>query len=395
MNSSSSIYPVTLYFSTTTLANTTNATTSVKETFVWFDLQMLASFLYVSPILGVIGLFLNILVFIVLSDAQFKETLYKYLKVEAIFIGSNLFLQTLRPIHYNRMNWLSKSYFSHFYLVYGLHWFASILEMAAVISQLCSTLDFYLLISNYHKKFKIFTVLEYYKIVGSAIFISSVLLYLYKIFDTTIACYLVAYETHMSTMYSNENSTILSNIALRHLCRDEKTEFDKTIVKKVFEMGVFILRDFVLLLCLMALNVLIYFRVKQSMANKKSVLKYMLKNREKEESTIQSEQITKGVNLVQKKQSKNIEKTRQKATLMVIFNGLNYFFGRTPILIFFIWNNTFEWSDSLLLCLQIAVLAVYLSYTIKFFLYYYSNNKFRKTFKKKAFELLYFFHKSK
>jgi hypothetical protein len=353
----SKIYLMSIHGSNITWTHTIGSNTT---NFIWLDIRVLPIFLYVCPILGIVGLFLNVLVFIVLSDAEFKETLYKYLKIEAMFIGTNLFVTCFRPVHYKKEDWYSKSYFSYFYLVYGLHFLASILEMAAILAQLCSTLDFYLLISNYHKRFKLFRVVKYYKTMGLAIFLFSVLLYLYQIFDKKITCYMVQYEN-----------------SLRRLCRDEPTEFSETLAKKSLEMGVFILRDFVFLLLLMALNVLIFFQVKRSMKNKKSVLKYVIHNRKEEKVAIKYDSST-------QETLKSIERTQQRATLMVFFNGLNYFFGRTPILIYFVWYNLEDWSDSLLLCLQIAVLAVYLSYTLKFFLYCYSNNKFKRSFKNKA-----------
>jgi hypothetical protein len=194
-----------------------------------------------------------------------------------------------------------------------------------------------------------------------------------QIFDKKIACYFVLFEN-----------------SKRHLCREEQTEFSQTTLKKVFEIGVFILRDFVVLLLLISLNVLIYLRVKSNIQNKKLVLNHT-ESREKED--IQSE--LKETNIARKKhnrQSKIMEKTQQRATFMVLFNGFNYLFGRIPILVFFIWNNLENWSDSLMTCLEIAVLAVYLSYTIKFFLYYLSNNRFRRSFNKKALRLIQFFH---
>lgn len=354
-------------------------TTTTTENWVWIDLQMFPIYLYISPTIAIIGVILSIFCFIILSDSEFKETLYKYLKVETIFIGVNLLLTCFRPFHYNKVNWSSKTYFSYFYLIYGLYYFASTLEMAAVVTQICSTLDFYLLISNYHQKFRVFRILAYYKLVSLAIFIVSALLYIYQFFDKTLTGYWVAFE---------END----NITIKLLYRDEATEFDKTLAKKVLEMGVFLLRDLVFLGLLIFLNVLIYLRVKQTMKNKKSVLKYMLNNREETATqTDVNNQVKSDFTKSTKKRTNNIQKTQQKTTLMVVFNGLNYIFGRTPILIYFILVNSGIRTDGVYLYNQFAVLAVYISYTIKFFLYYYSNNKFRKTFKKYCKQVVLFF----
>jgi hypothetical protein len=331
---------------------------SNSSQFILLDQRIMPIFLYVCPTLGMVGLFLNILVLVVLSDAQFKETLYRYLQIEAIFIGINLFVNCLRPIHYYKTNWLSVSRFSYIYLVYALHFLASVLEMAAILAQLCSTIDFYLLISSSHKKFKLFSVLAYHKTIGSLIILLSFLLYAYQIFDKKIACYTVAYQN-----------------TLRQVCRDERTRFSETTVKKAFEIGVFILRDLVLLMLLMSLNVLIFLRVKRSMKNKRSILNCRIKR---------GEQLAIKSNAQRKDTVKSIERTQQRTALMVLLNGLNYFMGRTPILVYFIWNNLDNWSDAMLYYLQAAVLAVYLSYTIKFFLYYKSNSKFRRSFRNKA-----------
>jgi hypothetical protein len=352
---------------------------TTTENWVWIDLQMFPIYLYISPTIGIIGVLLSILCFIILSDSEFKETLYKYLKVETIFIGVNLFLTCFRPFHYNKVDWSSKTHFSYFYLIYGLYYFASTLEMAAVITQICSTLDFYLFISNYHQKCKVFGVLAYYKIVTFVIFVVSGLLYVYQFFDKTLTGYLVAFQ---------END----NVTIKLLYRDESTEFDKTLAKKVLEMGVFLLRDLLLLGILIFLNVLIYLRVKQTMKNKKSVLKYMLNNREETATQIDANiQNKSDLTKSAKNRTNNIQKTQNKTTLMVIFNGLNYIFGRTPILIYFILINIGIRTDGVYLYNQFAVLAVYISYTIKFFFYYYSNNKFRKIFKKYCRKLFFLF----
>jgi len=315
--------------------------------YVFIDYRMEAVNLYICPMIGIIGFILNTLCCFIFSFKDFQELLYKYIKMVNLFIALNLLLASMRPIYFNKSNWFSKSYFAKFYLAYGLDFTSSILEMASIICQIYSTLTFYLLVSNLFQKYKYARFIIYYKINCFFIMLFSVLIYSYKLFTQYIYAYLVPIE---------ENNYI--ELKLHHSIL--YTEFNKSTIKKVIEICVFLLRDFILLVLLTGLEFLIYKQVKRSIQSKKSIMLAANSTR---------------------KTNKKLQNMQHRITLMVIINGINFIFGRIPILIYFVLVNLVGNSNHVMIFLNFAIVAVYTSYAVNFFIYYFCNLKFRKVFR--------------
>jgi hypothetical protein len=124
------------------------------------------------------------------------------------------------------------------------------------------------------------------------------------------------------------------------------------------------------------LNILIYFKVHDSL-NKKKKLQIAKSN--KVCSTDTTSSATKIAN--------NLNKSHEKLFIMILFGTLNYMFGRLPILINFILSNILQNNYEMLN--SFSTLSVYMAYTNTFFLYYYTNSRFSEVFRKYLAKLKY------
>ena len=335
-------------------------------------MECIVVYIYVIPLISIIGFILSILCFLIFSNKDFKETLYKYLQVESLLISINLFIQTFRPVYFYNESYFSKSLFSQAYSFYILYYFVSSLEMASFILHIMSSLDFFLLISNLTQKLSFYKKLNY-KIVSIIICLFSILIYIYILFIKEI-------RSHDVLFINAENEIISYSII--YLSYD--TEFSKTISKKVIEIAVVVLRDGIFLLTLVILNIVIYLHVRKSIMKKKKMLKQKDKDNGtmiKTEASIDDVSVSNNQTNGKKSNSeRKSSRAQYKLTIMVIIGSLNCILGRLPILTDFIVQNIIGWNDQVKLLNMYACLAVYVSYSIYFFLYMYTNKRFNKIF---------------
>jgi hypothetical protein len=334
-------------------------------------MECIVIYIYVIPIISFLGFLLSLLCFLIFLNKDFKEALYKYLKVESLLISVNLFIQIFRPVYFYNASFFSKSLFSQIYSFYFLYYIVSSLEMASFLLHVMSSLDFFLLISNLTQKLTFYKKLNY-KIVSSIICLFSILIYIYILFRKEI-------RSH-DVLFINADNDIISYTVI-YLSYD--TEFSKTIWKKVIEITVVVIRDGIFLLALVILNIIIYLHVRSSIMKKKKMLNKENGTMIKKEASIDDVSISNHPTAVNGKKSKSEKKSRRaqyKLTIMVIIGSLNCILGRLPILSDFIVQNIIGWNDQVKLLNMYACLAVYVSYSINFFLYMYTNKRFNKIF---------------
>ena len=205
-------------------------------------------FIYVIPALSLIGFVLNTICFIVFSNIDFKESLYKYLKVESIFIAVNLLMQLFRPFEacrktsLNTINWSSKSYLVQLYLFYCLNFLASVLEMTALMLHLISSFNFYILLSykpgsSFYNRLKLLEKVSYIKV--TIIFsLFSVFAFIFEIFQYD----LVGVNVILLNFNSTENENIVAYFILEN-------SFYKTTFSQFLTLFWYSFRDgFILLL---------------------------------------------------------------------------------------------------------------------------------------------------
>jgi hypothetical protein len=307
----------------------------------------------VCPSIAACGFILTIFTFVIFLSADFKEKLYKYLQVEAVLIGLDLFITTLKPMYYCSSP-IFNSYFTNYYYIIFIVYMASVLEMAIFLSRIASTYFCFILISN--NKQHCFMRISY-KLVVVIIMVFSTSIYIFQLFQYRVV--IVSEEVNTNTS-SNETSSEL---------RIEKTPFNDSRLRFVIETTVFFLRDGLNTIILIVLNFLIFLKIRQNMAKKRKMLKYDVT---KDNTSTMNTQTN---NLVKK-----TEKTINKTIIMMVVTCINCLLGRIPIFLCFVIRNFDNSNASLYFC-QFAVLAIYLSYSSYFFIYCFTNKRFVEKFK--------------
>jgi hypothetical protein len=340
-------------------------------------------YVYVGPIVGSIGLLFELICFIVLSNKEFNGTLFKYLKYQVIFEAIDLLIGVLRPIHDCKTCPISKTYYSQLHFLITIVYLASVCEMSALMCQIASVYHCLKLISI-NKQFtfsKSFLAKHLHRVIVFLIFFYSALLFSYQLLQYRII--------HKEDTDSYELV--------------DSSDFDPSLWL-VCESISFGIRDLVLLIILISLNLLLFFKVKQNIKHKIFVINFNIRHKI---STIQpfnsdfnhNNQSTDKLftingndsNYKRTKQIENetpstpvirqIEKFENRIAFMIIISSINYVLGRIPILLFFIIRN-FNKGPEMGPFLNFAVFQIYFSYSIEFFIFYFMNKRFKIVFLK-------------
>ncbi len=248
--------------------------------------------------------------------------------------------------------------------------------MTTFLLHILSTLDFYFLISNLNKKFLRFSIMNY-KIVALTLILFSSLAFLFQPFQESIYMQKVNFTDSgtTETLYQSE------------LYFMADTNFKKTQFKKIYEIFWFSFRDGVLLFILIVLNILIYIQVIKSIKNKKKMLKTskttgLISMDKDRNNSIESED-SRNANESRKRDTKKKNKEDravQKLTIMVVLGCINTIINRILILLFFIMINTIGYTGPVPTINTVACFVVYITYSLYFFLYLFSNKRFQKVF---------------
>jgi hypothetical protein len=334
------------------LNNITNVTTNEHA---WLYLERTDLYQgYICTFLGIFGFFLNLIVFLIFShNASFKETLYKYYKLQALFITLDLFIQALRPIYNWKEYAITKSYVANLYEIWLITYAASVLEMCAFVCLLIATLHYYIHIHNNAatlESFILFRISYIYVAIG--LLVVSGLLFVYQLFEYSVFCY---------SHYDNCNIRV-----------DEKLQ--RSVFHRVIEIFAFVLRDGFNWVCLVVLNVLIFVKVRSDMGRKLKLLKIQksMKSSTPTTATAESNAAENTLN--------SIGRTKSKLTLMVVMSSVNCALGRLPIMVYFIMINFIKMNDTMSLFLNLAISFVFVSYSVNFFFLYFTNKKFKALF---------------
>ena len=105
------------------------------------------------PSTSLVLLIISSFFFIVFNNQIFKENLYRYLKMEMLFLSLFLIFNSVRPIYICRNTLTREQYYSA--LIYLISIYMRIIfEMCSVVCAILSSFEFYLLISNKRTKGK-------------------------------------------------------------------------------------------------------------------------------------------------------------------------------------------------------------------------------------------------
>lgn len=289
-------------------------------------------FCVMTPIIDIMGVILSFSGLIILQNSQFKEVLYKYLKVETLFIGINLTISSLRPMYHCEMASTYKSNLIVIFQMYFRGYFGSALEEAAFLCNLIATFQFYIMVANVKSsKLKILERVDY-RIICTVVLLFSCLLFIYQVFEFKIVSHV---NIDNKTIFTTESI----NLQYQHIFN-------------INRIIAFSIRDFLNPFISIILNIIIYLNVRRVMIRKKTL---------------------------QKNVSSNMKNVDNSLKLMIFFGSLNNIIGRVPIALWYILD-IFYYYENTHLVLKFAVLAVDLSYAFHFILYYLTNKLFRKIF---------------
>lgn len=307
------------------------------------NLGVFSMSLVVSSIglLSILSTLMNIFIF---SNAQFKEKLFTFIKLESIFMCSDLSIIIMLPFYYCKDCSFSKS------LAYCINWkyfqvyLTSLCEMCALISSILAS--FTCLVSNFSPivKFKPIIDLNPY-LVSVVSFVTSGLLFMFQLFQYNIQ------KNIDGTFYLID------------------TEFRDSQLNNILQLMSFSIRDCLLIVILVVLNVFMMKKAKELLKNKARILK---------KSTFKSAERTSKDGMIKKSQNKLIK--------LLVFDSMLYVLSRIPLVVYFVVINLiFNYSSEYI---EISLsLIVSVSYGLKFLIYFKFNKKFRNVFKQTLLNL--------
>ena len=337
----------------------------------------------VCPLVSLVGFMLHILCYLVFSSSFFRKIdkekfknyeLYYYLRVESIFIGFNLFFQTMRPIFLNYS--IYDTLASRIYELYVLSYFAGVLEMSAILCHILSTVNFFIVISNRNQtcfKHMCPNMVHYNRLMSVCIFLFSFVQFSYINFSQNI----IRVRSEGVDSSKNETHTEIQwDYAIR------PTEFGRTVYAKVLEVIAFVLRDVLVVLVLIVLNLLIYVKVNKSIKYKKTMLEISYSCSIEASSMGNTNAIIERQRSIDqcmpRKSFLKLEKAKITTTVMVICTCINNMVGKLPICVYYVVKNFYTGDKHPLYLFEIfAILFVYINYCGCFFIYYYSNKSFK------------------
>lgn len=330
------------------------------------DIETSQLYIYVNPIVSLIALILSLLIVVILSNNEFKDSFYKYLKIQSIFVALNSLLIVLQPIKYCDNCSVSKTYFAQIYFIYLRIYSSSIFEMVTLYCSWLSGLNCCVLLFNKRIAKFILKLIVHYYILLMVIVLFSTLLFVHQIFEYEIV---LCNETRFHSF---------------------KTNFANTSSFRSLEKNAVAFRDGFSIVFLLIINVILLSKIKQIMKDKLNLLSSNLArtvginnklNIHKDGLTFfNATTTTTTANKIaapnQRKQSK-LDKTKKKQIFTILTNCLICLVGRLPILICFLIRNdltreinsiSFSWAS----------IFVQISYCVNFFSFYFFNQRFKK-----------------
>jgi hypothetical protein len=149
---------------------------------------------------------------------------------------------------------------------------------------------------------------------------------------------------------------------------------------KVIEVIVFGIRDGLFLIVLLVLNFFLFKKFRICMENKRKMVKYSQPSTATTNPAINPSN-RENMQSIRVNNQTQQERAKRSINLMILFCCLNSTFERIPIFLAFIYKNLNEGDEKAInLMLKVGTLTVRIAYILKFFIYYYFNNRFRRKF---------------
>jgi hypothetical protein len=325
---------------------------------------------YLTPPVTISGTILCSLCIVVFSQPSFGQKLYKFLKYESIFIACDLLIKSGSPVTYCKSCALSTTLFSCVYLIYFCVYLSSICEMSALICNILSALFCHLHISKLRmqkpvKPSLLFVLINInHRIIVCFIVLFSACLYSYQLFQFEI--------NHVG------NSTIQSE----NFYVVEPTSFYYSDLNMSLEIISHSIRDGFNLTILIIVNTLLIIKIRRNLKQKSTTV---FPNNHTDITNIQTcNKFSNNVHFNDSNSNKLPMKiplivlSQKKITKLIVINCFNTILGRLPIFLYFILRNVSSNSIYINFLGAFSFFFVYFCYFTKFFLFYFTNCKFRE-----------------
>lgn len=300
-----------------------------------------------------IGFILCLICILIFSSAEFKDQkLFTYLKFECLFMLIDNFICFLPAIFtdtfdssISKFNETLLSKVINLYLYYFL---ASVLEFCALLSSIFVALSCYAMLHSLNQSGNR----------GCFAFLATLSPYKTTLFGFIISIIVFIYQPFCGHIQSSEN--VQNNFITIDF-------FESNL--QIFELVTFTIRDGLLLAILLTIDCLLVVKIKKNLNHKMSTMG------------------NKNANTI-------VNRTREShnhLTKMILVDCTNSIVGRLPILAYFIVKNVFPSIILEIPLSSVCSLAVYVSYSVKFFIYYNFNKNFKKVFLKHIQSIKTFF----
>ena len=309
-----------------------------------------ALFYYLLTPISILGVFLNLLSFYILCKSKFPNlALYSFLRVYVIesFI-LNFFLSLFFiPNSYGTISF-ANSYPSAFYMAYIYTPFLNVFVLFGSFLDICISLD---RIFMFYPKLDIFSKFSHYKIC------------LFLLVLSLVICSQYFFNSYPTYMDVNLNST-----QVLRLYNWESTSFSQSLLAQALNYTNYVLRDIVLLIVEIVLNVMSILFLKKHLAKKTNVLETKRHSKPAEIS----ESLNKAHAL-----NTNVNKAEQNATKMVVFictlSVLEHLFFITMAVYF-----NYIRDDAVYMVATLCNLWIIIKHFSNFYLLYFYNKIFKK-----------------
>lgn len=282
-------------------------------------------FIFVCAPVSIFGCFLCLISAYFFSSEEFKEKLFRYLKIECILMAIDLSITSFRslaPLYMCRTTTKTcPPQLSLFPVIIDTYIFAYVpspVEACALAVDIFAALNCLFMVNQHQSWFQQFIVNlnPYIMLLTTATFFAT--MFFYQVFTNKYLFYI---------------DFIIVN-------------------RKYFDIVTYSIRDGLLLAVLIVLNFMISLNVKKSLARKMTIQKEKVKDR--------------------------VKRSQNKLTIMVLADCINSIIGRIPIFALFIIKNVYKPLTVIVPLSSLCSLAVFLSYFLKFFLYFNFNKRFRQ-----------------
>ena len=312
---------------------------------------------YIGTSISCIGVILLIISLVIFLNKQFKENFYNYIRIEVIFSILTLLFYSLRANYYCPNPQTYGSYINSVIHIISTY-FRNVFDLLAILFTILSSLECFITVKSPSKNNLISKIS--YKLITAVVVVLCTLFFIYRLFE-----YDIKPQTHRN----------------RTLYFLQKSNFSKSSFYAFNKTTSFAFSNGITVFILVILNILLFLSIRKSIRNKIRI-----------QSSIRTNAKRSNDDTLDRKNKLTRVKINHQVKLLVYGGSLNAIIARMPSLILLViefeLSNTYSDFRSIVVLISLASLLI--SYSIKFVLFYFSNNLFRCLLNQYVIKLYYY-----